>query len=93
MSKGRAAPSWYYEEPAAEPGDEFYMAAFWDLTTERPHLGMSAVPGPIPWRAIVDYAQHHGLEPDVSAAFEQVIREMDTAYLVWRDRKSKTKEK
>lgn len=39
--------------------------------------------GPIPWNCVVQYAQFHGLEDDVSKAFVQVIMQMDGVYLEW----------
>ena len=78
LAKGRAAPSWYYERPESEAGDDFYIAAFWELSTERA-FGMSL--GPIPWSVIVEYGMVHGLDDDVLAVFVQVIRQMDGAYL------------
>lgn len=54
------------------------MKSFYDLGTER-GIGMSL--GPIPWSKIVAYAEHYGLEKDVTEAFVDIIREMDSAYL------------
>lgn len=61
-------------------GDEFYLSAFWELSTTR-QFGMGV--GPIPWNRMVQYAQFHELEEDVARAFVQVMREMDGVYLEW----------
>ena len=37
--------------------------------------------GPIPWTSVVMYSDRYGLEPDVSEAFVDIIREMDNAYM------------
>jgi hypothetical protein len=37
--------------------------------------------GPIPWSKIVTYAKHYGLDEDVTEAFVDIIRTMDTAYM------------
>lgn len=60
------------------PGDEFYIKAFFDLSTER-QLGMNV--GPIPWSNILAYASYSGLEADMIDVFIYTIREMDAAYL------------
>lgn len=78
MRKGRQIPEWFENEPVVDIGDDFYMKSFYDLGTER-SIGMSL--GPIPWSKIVAYASHYGLEPDVTEAFVDIIREMDVVYL------------
>ncbi len=37
--------------------------------------------GPIPWNAIVQYAGWYGLDRDVTEAFVDIVREMDSAYI------------
>jgi hypothetical protein len=71
-------PDWYLDRPDDAPTDEFYLAAFNDLGTERA-IGMSM--GPIPWSKIVQYAEFAGLEGDVAFAFVAIIRKMDNEYL------------
>lgn len=39
--------------------------------------------GPIPWNLIVQYAEYHGLESDITDLFIRVIRSLDIAYLDW----------
>jgi len=71
-------PQWFLDEPHLYPGDVFYLKAFFDLSTCR-QSGMGL--GPIPWHIIVQYAKFYQLEEDVTEAFIDVIREMDTAFL------------
>jgi hypothetical protein len=53
------------------------------------------VAGPIPWTAIMTYAEHVGLCGNLADHLNIVIRAMDAAYLEWqaaendRDRKNK----
>lgn len=39
--------------------------------------------GPIPWSKIVDYAGFYGLDEDVTEAFVDIIRTMDTEYMAY----------
>ena len=66
--------------------DDFYMKSFYDLGTER-NSGMSL--GPIPWSKIVDYAGFYGLDEDVTEAFVDIIRTMDTKYLEYNAAETK----
>ena len=45
IERGQPPPSWYEEEPDCPPGLDYYMKAFWQLSTER-SIGFSV--GPIP---------------------------------------------
>ncbi len=82
FAKGRytaeTAPQWYRDEPPEIEGDEFYLCAFWDLSTCRPS-GFGA--SPIPWNHIRDYAEFAGLDRVNALAFSLIIRKMDGAYL------------
>lgn len=90
IEKGRPLPQWVEEAPELAPGDEFYLTAFWDLSTCR-DLGWGV--GPIPWRDIILYADRAGLEEDTATAFVAIIRHMDTAYLRWQEQEQKRREK
>lgn len=68
--------------PALEPGDEFYLRAFWDLNTTR-QIGMDL--GPIPWNRIVEYGERAGLDHDLINPFVRIIRLMDAAYREWNE--------
>lgn len=61
-----------------QPGDEFYLSAFWDLCTER-SIGMSV--GPIPWNRIREYSEFAGLDRPNAFAFAAIIRKLDATYL------------
>lgn len=76
--KGRPLPEWYQDEPQLWPGDEFYLRAFYELSTCR-GVGMSA--GPIPWNIAVMYAQYQGLDADSIQPFIDIIRKLDAVYL------------
>lgn len=78
LEKGRAAPEWFLDCPESMPTDEFYLSAFWDLSTCR---GMGLSMGPIPWHHIRDYAEFAGLDPENGFAFCTIIRRLDAAYL------------
>lgn len=78
IGKGRKPPRWFTDVPDAGPMDEFYLSAFWDLSTTR---GIGFAPGPIPWNRIRDYAEYVGLDKDVGFAFAAVIRRLDVHYL------------
>lgn len=78
IEKGRKPPEWFLDCPESLPTDEFYLSAFWDLSTCR-GMGMSI--GPIPWHHIRDYADFAGLDPENGFAFASVIRRLDAAYL------------
>lgn len=66
------------------------LAAFWELNTCRP-VAMGF--GPIPWTAIVQYAEHHRLASDVFPAFVAAIRTCDNAWLDWQRERSKRRER
>jgi hypothetical protein len=67
------------------PGEEFYLSAFWDLSTCR-QLGMAQ--GPIPWNVTVYYAERAGLDEDLAGIFMHVLRELDCEYLEWSDKET-----
>lgn len=68
-------------------GDEFYMRAFWNLSSER-QFGHAI--GPIPWSKIIDYGERRNLDDTMMDVFEHVLRELDEAYLKWqRDRQKR----
>lgn len=94
IAKNRPLPAWYEDEPELESSDVFYLKGFHDLSTCR-SIGMGM--GPIPWRDIIEYAGFYRLDEDITEAFVDIIREMDTAYLGWhseeRERKRKLDER
>ena len=80
-------PKWFEDEPKSERGDEFYIRAFWELSSCRQFYivqgvkGAHTVLGPIPWDKLVEYGERAGLEPDMMNVFSVVIRELDEFYL------------
>jgi hypothetical protein len=86
IAKGRDLPDSYLKEPIINPGDEFYLHAWFELDSER-SSGMSI--GPIPWSKIVEYGIFHGIDRDVLEPFIQVIRQMDAAYLKKREQQQR----
>lgn len=90
LTKGRPLPRWFEEAPDPRPEDEFYLRAFYDLSSCR-SVGFAI--GPIPWRDIVHYADWVGLETDVAAAFVVVIRAMDSGFLEWQEKEQERLQK
>ena len=80
IAKGRDLPAWYLEEPELEPGDAFYLSAFYELSTTRAQ-GFGT--GPIPWQQIVAYSDRMGFDAEMAAFFHQAIRTLDNAYVKW----------
>lgn len=87
LAKGLPEPEWVQEEPIEQRGDDFYLTAFYQLSSDRQFGGNA--PGPIPWSSIVQYADRRGLDPDVSIAFEHIIRAIDDTYIKWACNKIK----
>lgn len=79
-------PDWYNNEPYIEAIDAFYMKAFYDLSTCRTS-GMSI--GPIPWTAMVLYADRQRLDWDVTEAFIDIIRQMDNSFVDYQTAEQK----
>lgn len=69
-------------------GLEFYYLAFRDLGTCR-QIGFSL--GPIPWTAINDYAISHNLTDGNKETFIELILELDSRFLEWRERTKPSK--
>lgn len=90
IAKGRELPNWFKNAPEPYPGDEFYLKAFYDLSSCR-DIGMSL--GPIPWRDILTYAIYSKLDDDLIEPFIQIIREMDSGFLEVEAKKQEAKER
>lgn len=80
-------PKWASERPAVDPEDVFYLRAFDELASCR-QVGFSA--GPIPWTAIVEYADRLGLDAENAADLVDMIRELDEAWLTEQAKKRQT---
>ena len=76
-STGRV-PDWWEQRPPEVRGDQFYLAAFWELSSCR---DFGQFIGPIPWDKIVLYGERKGLDSDMITVLEVVIRELDEVYL------------
>jgi hypothetical protein len=90
-AKGRPFPDWVVNEPPLFPGDDFYLSAFYHLSTCR--IPGEYLPGPIPWDKTYYYGVISGLDEDNLELFIYVIREMDSEYLGWYGKKLKEKSK
>lgn len=67
-------------------GDEFYLSAFSELNTcRRAGFGL----GPIPWTAIIAFAEQYELEYDLKSTFLRVIRALDQEFLEYKAEKGK----
>lgn len=82
--RGLPIPDWA-EEPVQYPGDDFYLSAFMELSTCRQYQF-----GPVPWTAIIEYAEFAGLDSEILPVFVLCIRAMDSVYLDWIEKKKKT---
>lgn len=89
FEKGRPPPEWWLALVDQSPEADWFVHAFWQLSSCRSY-GMGY--GPIPWTAIVMFAEAAELEPDFQPVFESVIREMDAAYLTWQARAQEERE-
>lgn len=66
-------------KPELHGGLDWYLAAFWDLSADRP-LGASGI-GAIPFVAIDTWARRHGVEGDQFVRLKEVIRAADREYI------------
>ncbi len=89
-ARGQPLPKWFIDRPESTPEDDFYLKAFWDLSSTR-SIGFGV--GPIPWDQIVSYADRMGLEPDIAQGFVRIIQALDGTYLIWQEDERKKKSK
>jgi hypothetical protein len=71
-------PDWWDKKPPEVRGDDFYIRAFWELSSCR-QFGQFV--GPIPWDKIVAYGERKRLDSAMIDVLEVVIRELDEVYL------------
>lgn len=90
MERGAPVPEWVENAPTQFPGDDFYLRAFWDLSTQR-QIGFTV--GPIPALDVRQYACEMGLPSHMMELFEAVIRGLDRAYLKHAEKTRKTAQK
>ena len=86
IARGNKPPPWAFSEPYVLQGDEFYLSAFYELSTCR-DVGWGV--GPIPWRDIILYAEFAELDYELLSGFVQIIRALDTVYMGWHNKKTK----
>jgi len=60
-------------------GAEFYLDAFWQLSTDRPQSGFGV--HPIPFRALDVYARRYGIEGENFDDLASAVRGADAAFL------------
>jgi len=89
LEKGRGLPTWVEDAPPVRRAEEFFLRSFWKLSTCRA-LGFGSV-GPIPWTAVVEFADRKCLERDVAELFEDVIGRLDNDYRDWVEAEWKKK--
>ncbi len=75
---GEPIPDKIANAPTLDAGMDFFISAFFELSTER-QLGFGE--GPIPISAIHAYSRHYEMTDDEEYEFIDVIRELDAAYL------------
>ena len=76
---GGRAQKFIEDEPPYVRGDEFYLRAFWELSSER-QFGQAI--GPIPWSKIVMYGERRNLDDSMMGVFERVVASCIKAGLV-----------
>lgn len=70
-------------EPLLLPGSGFYLAAFWELNSDRP-IGMAVAQ--IPFSAIDRFADRNGIEGEEFEFLVHMIRAMDAVAMAhWRE--------
>jgi len=91
LERGLSPPAWFDDAPDILPGHEFFLKAFWELSTER-QIGFAI--GPIPVSRVRTYAAQNGLDEQSTELLVHVVRSMDGAYLKWvADERRKKAEK
>jgi hypothetical protein len=79
MEEGIEPPPEFHNQPELWPEAEFYWKAFSDLSSDRT-IGMGL--GPIPFSAIVRYAELYGLaDLDEFERLREIVSEVDGEYL------------
>lgn len=85
-ARGVDPPEFLRDVPLLLEHDQFYLDAFWQMSTCR-QSGWSI--GPIPWDAVVRFAEFVGLDTEMFPVFLSVTRALDSAFLEWmKKRKS-----
>jgi hypothetical protein len=80
---GEPIPERIANAPTLDAGMDFFISAFFELSTER-QLGFGE--GPIPISAIHAYCRHYEMDDDEEHEFVSCIRALDGAYLKRQNR-------
>lgn len=88
LQERRPLPDFIKNAPELMPGLELYLNAFWELHTCR-QIGFGV--GPIPWTAVRHYGNMLDLDELEFSEFSYLIKQLDSAYLQWRNEQDKTK--
>lgn len=75
---GLELPDRIVNAPELDEAFEFYVDAFWELSTER-QFGMGI--GPIPITAMQAYARHYEMDDEEEFDFVYFIKAMDATYI------------
>lgn len=86
MRLGEKLPDRILNAPTIPEFMEFYVDAFFDLSTDR-QIGFGE--GPIPHQSISNYCGKLEFEYDEECDFIYFIRLMDSVYLKFREKKNK----
>jgi hypothetical protein len=69
-------------KPRLKPGLSVFLNAFFELEHDRQWIvGDKAIPQPIPWRVINDYAQAFNFAGDLHEELVFFVRHLDEAYI------------
>jgi hypothetical protein len=80
VNKGRKV-EWLQDAPAVDDDGEFWIAAFWELSTCRQIVDAGI--GPIPWTAAEEWARAEGLGPPGRRLLHYFVGELDVEYVGW----------
>lgn len=83
---GQPLPDALKNPPELMEGLEFFLNAFYELTTCR-SMGMGL--GPIPWTSIANYASMWCESEDFAKDLHFHIRALDARYLTWANKNTK----
>ena len=86
MERNQPIPKLFGERPDLLDGDQFFMDAYWELSSCR-YIAL----GPIPWTAIMEFTRYVQLPYDLVPVFNRAIRALDVTFLDWREKQLKVK--
>lgn len=86
LERNQPLPRWVEDCPDLGPGEELFLQAFFELSTERA-IGWAT--GPIPNSKMVEWGERAGLDSTTMRLFTRVLKTMDDAYLTWANQERK----